>query len=104
MKKSFAVGIATAALLTTCSTAALAAPSVVVDNQSLTLDQLVRGHTSCRGPERPAIDVAHRWGRYALFEQQKNQAGCACSNCEWSHHGSFARCLRSLERHSGVGC
>lgn len=39
MKKSFAVGIAAAALLTTCSTAALAAPSVVVDNQSLTLDQ-----------------------------------------------------------------
>ena len=39
MKKNFAIGIATAALLTTCSTAALAAPSVVVDNQSLTLDQ-----------------------------------------------------------------
>lgn len=39
MKKSFAVGVATAALLTTCSTAALAAPSVVVDSQSLALDQ-----------------------------------------------------------------
>lgn len=39
MKKMLSVGIATAALLATCGTAALAAPSVVVDGQSLTLDQ-----------------------------------------------------------------
>lgn len=57
-KKMLSAGIVTAAMLATCSTAALAAPSVVVDGQTLALDQppvLVDSRTLV--PMRPIFEA-----------------------------------------------